>query len=179
MIDSIKDIFRKRKLKKYVSDVPTGFIPMSEVYTVNVIIDVEEPGFDYLREDILAWGRSIKAKVNIYFFDFRRLGKDELLLTSIQTTILRKELDWTDAPDVKKVSQLINENSDIFISMIDNGDYPIEFLSKCAKARFKIGRRGFEGHAYDMVVTGNETAELRSDSRKIFAAIKDFLTKIQ
>ena len=179
MIDVVKDIFRKRKLKKYASNVPTGFIPMSEIYTVNVIIDVEEPGFDNLREDILAWGRSIKAKVNIYFFDFRRLGKDELLLTSIQTTILRKELDWTDTPDLKKVSHLVDEQSDLFISMIDNGDFPVEFLSKCAKARFKIGRKGFEGHAYDMVVTGNETAELRSDSRKIFAAIRDFLTTIQ
>ena len=179
MIDTIKDLFRKRKLKKYVSDVPTGFLPMSEIYTVNVMIDVEEPGFDALREDILAWGRSIKAKVNIYFFDFRRLGKDELLLTSIQTTILRKELDWTDAPDVKKVTHLLEEQSDLFISMIDNGDFPIEFLSKCANARFKIGRKGFDGHAYDMVVTGGETAELRSDSRKIFAAIKEFLTKIQ
>lgn len=179
MIDTIKDLFRRRKLKKHASDVPTGFLPMSEIYTVNVMIDVEEPGFDALREDILAWGRSIKAKVNIYFFDFRRLGKEELLLTSIQTTILRKELDWTDAPDVKKVANLIEEQSDLFISMIDNGDFPIEFLSKCAKARFKIGRKGFEGHAYDMVVTGGETAELRSDSRKIFAAIKDFLTKIQ
>ena len=179
MIDTIKDLFRRRKLKKHASDVPTGFLPMSEIYTVNVMIDVEEPGFYALREDILAWGRSIKAKVNIYFFDFRRLGKEELLLTSIQTTILRKELDWTDAPDVKKVANLLEEQSDLFISMIDNGDFPIEFLSKCAKARFKIGRKGFEGHAYDMVVTGGETAELRSDSRKIFAAIKDFLTKIQ
>ena len=179
MIDTIKDLFRRRKLKKHASDVPTGFLPMSEIYTVNVMIDVEEPGFDALREDILAWGRSIKAKVNIYFFDFRRLGKEELLLTSIQTTILRKELDWTDAPDVKKVANLLEEQSDLFISMIDNGDFPIEFLSKCAKARFKIGRKGFEGHAYDMGVTGGETAELRSDSRKIFAAIKDFLTKIQ
>ena len=178
MIDAVKELFRKRKLKKYGSNVPTGFIPMSDVSTVNVIVDVEEPGFDALRQDIMAWGRSINAKVNIYFFDFRRLGKDELLLTSIQTTILKKELDWLDTPDLHKVSALVDEQSDIFISMIDNGDFPIAFLSRCAKARFKIGRKGFEGHVYDMVVTGNETAELRSDSRKIFAAIKDFLTKI-
>lgn len=178
MIDSVKAIFRKQKLKKHLSDVPTGFIPMSAVATVNVILDVEEPGFDALRQDILTWGRSINAKLNIYFFDFRRLGKDELLLTSIQTTILKKELNWIGAPDLNKISALVEEPSDLFISMIDNGDFPIDFLSKCAKARFKIGRRGYEGHAYDMVVTGNETAELRSDSRKIFAAIKDFLTKI-
>ena len=179
MIDSVKDIFRRKKLKKFASDVPTGFIPLSEISSVNVLVDVEEPGFDVLRQDILSWGRSINAKVNIYFFDFRKLGKDELLLTSIQTTILKKELDWLDTPDLHKVSALVNEQSDIFISMIDNGDFPIAFLSRCAKARFKIGRKGFKGHVYDMVVTGNETAELRSDSRKIFAAIRDFLTKIQ
>ena len=179
MLDSIKDIFRKKRLKKYCSSVPTGFIPMSEVAVVNIVVDVEEPGFDALRQDILSWARSIQAKVNIYFFDFRKLGKDELLLTSIQTTLLKKELDWVDTPDLKKISSLIDEESDIFISLIDNGDYPIEFLSKCSKARFKIGRHGFEGHAYDMVVKGNETAELRSDSRKIFAAIKEFLTKIR
>lgn len=179
MIDSVKDIFRKRKLKKYASDVPTGFIPLSDVSVVNVVVDVLEPGFDTLRQDILAWGRSINAKVNIYFFDFRKIGKDELLLTSIQTTILQKDLDWIDAPDVRKVAPLIEEQSDLFISMIDNDEFPIEFLSKCAKARFKVGRKGYDGHAYDMVVIGNDTSELRSDSQKIFNAIKDFLNKIR
>lgn len=179
MIDSVKDIFRKRKLKKYASDVPTGFIPLSDVSVVNVVVDVLEPGFDTLRQDILAWGRSINAKVNIYFFDFRKIGKDELLLTSIQTTILKRDLDWIDAPDVKKVAPLIEEQSDLFISMIDNDEFPIEFLSKCAKARFKVGRKGYDGHAYDMVVIGSETSELRSDSQKIFNAIKDFLNKIR
>ncbi len=179
MIDSVKDIFRRKKLKKYASDVPTGFIPLSEVSSVNVLVDVEEPGFDVLRQDILAWGRSINAKVNIYFFDFRKLGKDELLLTSIQTTILKKELDWIGTPDLKKVAPLVEEQSDLFISMIDSSDYPVDFLSKCTRARFKIGRRGYDGHAYDMVVIGNETAELRSDSQKIFNAIKDFLNKIR
>lgn len=179
MIESVKDIFRRKKLKKYASDVPTGFIPLSEVSTVNVLVDVEEPGFDVLRQDILSWGRSINAKVNIYFFDFRKLGKDELLLTSIQTTILKKELDWLDTPDLKKVAPLIGEQSDLFISMIDSSDYPVDFLSKCSRARFKVGRRGYEGHAYDMVVIGSETSELRSDSLKIFNAIKDFLNKIR
>ena len=179
MIDSVKDIFRRKKLKKFASDVLTGFIPLSEISSVNVLVDVEEPGFDVLRQDILSWGRSINAKVNIYFFDFRKLGKDELLLTSIQTTILKKELDWVGTPDLKKIAPLVEEQSDLFISMIDSSDYPVDFLSKCTKARFKIGRRGYDGHAYDMVVIGSETAELRSDSQNIFNAIKDFLNKIR
>ena len=179
MFESILDIFRKRKIRKFISDVPTGFMPLDKISTVNVVIDVEEPGFDLLKEDILAWGRQNGLKVNIYFFDFRKLGKDELLLTSIQTTIIKKELDWIGTPDLNKTGALINEQSDVFISMVENGNFPIEFLSKCAKARFKIGRCGFEGHAYDMVMVGSQTEDLRSDSRQIFSAIIEFMTKIK
>ncbi len=179
MFDSILDIFRRRKIKKFLSDVPTGFIPLDKMSTVNVIIDVEEPGFDKLREDILTWGRQHGLKVSIYFLDFRKLGKDELLLTSIQTTILKKELDWLGTPDFSKVGALMYEPSDLLISMVDNGDFTIEFLSKCSKARFKIGRCGFEGHAYDMVIIGNPTEDLRSESRQIFAAATEFINKIK
>lgn len=179
MFETIKNFFRQRKIKKYISDVPTGLLPMSEISTINVIIDVEEPGFDDLKEDILSWGRSIDAKVSIYFFDFRRLGKDELLLTSITNTLLKKELDWVGTPDISKVTPLLEDKSDLFISMVDNSHFTIDFLTRCTKARFKIGRRWYEGHPFDMVLTGGETADLRSDARHIFAAITEFLTKIQ
>ena len=157
----------------------TGLIPMSEIKSVNVVVDVEEPGFDQLKEDILAWGRTAGIKTNIYFFDFRRLGKDELLLTSITNTLLKKELDWIGMPDLAKVAPLIEEPSDLFISMIDNGDFPIDFLTRCTKARFKIGRHDYEGHPFNMILSGSETAELRSESRQIFAAITEFITKIR
>ena len=179
MLDPIKDYFRKRKLRKFISTEPTSLLPLSAIKTANVVIDVEEPGFDILKEDILAWGRSEGIDVNIYFFDFRKLSKDELLLTSINTTIIKKELNWFGMPTPAKVGELFREKSDIFISMVANGDFPIEFVSKCARARFKIGRYEFEGHAYDMIMAGSAVEDLRSDSREIFAAITEFIKKIQ
>ena len=175
----ITNILRRKRLKKYASDVQTGLLPMSQIRTANVVIDVEEPGFDELKDDIMAWGRNNGIKLNIYFLDFRRLGKDELLLTSITNTILKKELDWIGMPDISKVGPLMYEPSDIFISMVDNHDFPTEFIAKCAKARFKIGRHDFDGHPFDMVLTGGETADLRSEARQIFAAITEFITKIR
>ena len=178
MFDKIKRFFQDRKLRKYMSDLPTGILPLEEIHTVNVVIDVEEPGFDLLKEDILAWGKSLGIKVNIYFFDFRKLGKDELLLTTIDKTLLRKGLDWLGTPNILKLTSLFEEKSDLLISMIDNGNYPIEFLSKCAKARFKVGRYAFSGHAFDMIVSGAANEDLRSDSRQIFQEITEFLLKI-
>ena len=179
MYGLIRNIIRRNRLKKYASDVETGLLPMSQIRTANVVIDVEEPGFDELKEDIMAWGRSNGIRLNIYFLDFRRLGKDELLLTSITNTILKKELDWVGMPEISKVGPLIYEPSDLFISMVDNHDFPIEFIARCAKSRFKIGRHDFEGHPFDMVLTGGETADLRSEARQIFAAITEFITKIR
>ena len=179
MFEFVKNFFRRRKIQKFRSQVETSFLPIGKIATVNAVIDVQETGFDQLKEDILAWGRRKNIKVNIYFFDFRKLDKEELLLTSIQTTIIKKDLDWIGVPELSKVIGLLGETSDLFISMINNGDFPIDFLSKCTKARFKIGRYEYEGHAYDLVISGNQTADLRSDSKRIFAAIKEFLTKIQ
>ena len=179
MVENIIRFFRNRKLRKFASDLPTGIIPLTEIKTANVVIDVEEPGFDLLKEDILAWGRANKVKVNIYFFDFRKLGKDELLLTTIDKTLLKSGLDWMKTPNIEKVAPLIEEKSDLFLSMIDNGDFPIEFMSKSARARFKVGRKAFDGHAYDMVVLGASTEALRSDSRAIFKEFTTFLQKIR
>ena len=178
MFDTLKNIFRKRKLNKFRSDVPTGLLPLKEISTVNVVLDVEEPGFDALRAKINDWGRASGLKLNIYFLDLRRLDKEELLLTSIQTTIIKKELDWVGTPDISKVMGLLGEKSDLFISMFDNNNFPIEFISKCARARFKIGRRRFPERVFDMVISGSQTADLRSDSCKVFDAIVEYLNKI-
>ena len=109
MFDQILNIFRKGKLKKFASDVPTSLLKLSEIKTANVVIDVEEAGFDQLKEDILLWGRNNGIKVNIYFFDFRKLGANELLLTSIQTTVIKKELNWFGMPPIEKVAPLLSE----------------------------------------------------------------------
>lgn len=180
MYGLIRDFVRRKRLKKYASDIETGLVPLAGGSVVNVLIDVEEPGFDELKEDILVWGRKNPGlKVNIYFIDFRRLGKDELLLTSITNTILRKELDWVGMPDMGKIAPLVDEKSDVLISMADRHDFPVDFITRCSKARFKIGRHKYDGHPFDMVLKGGETADLRSDARQIFAAITEFLTKIK
>ena len=179
MFESIKNFFRKRKIRKFSRAIPTGLLPLSEITTANIVIDVEEPEWDTLKEDILAWGRATGIEVSIYFFDFRKLGQDELLLTTIDKTFIRKGLDWIGTPNIVKISTLMEEKSDLFISLICNGEFPIEFMSKCVRARFKVGRYAFDGHAYDLVVSGNDTEALRSDSRKIFTEITELLLKIK
>lgn len=179
MFESIKEFFRKRKIRKFSKATPTGFLPMQDIETATVVIDVEEPEWDTLKEEILTWGRNCGIKVEIYFFDFRKLGTNELLLTSIQTTVARKDLDWIGTPSYEKVAGAIEEPSDLFISLIDNGEPPIDFLSQCNAARFKIGRKAYKGHCFDMICSGRPAEGLKSSGRRVFAGIVEFLEKIE
>ena len=43
MFGPVKNMLRRRRIRKSASDVPTGFIPLAEKSSVNVVIDAEEP----------------------------------------------------------------------------------------------------------------------------------------
>ena len=177
MFEPVINFLRRRRVRKYSRAIPTALKPLSEIKTANVVIDVEEAEWDSLKEEILAWGRSNGIKVSVYFFDFRKLAKNELLLTSIQTTIARRDLDWLGMPDYSKAAGLIEEQSDLFISLINNGDFPIDFMSKCSAAGFKIGRKAYPGHCYDLVLSGRSEG-FRSGGRQVFSGIIELIGKI-
>ena len=180
MFESVKNFFRRRKIRKLGRPVPTGLLPLSDIRTVNVIIDVEEVGYDVLKEEILAWGKSLGKDLGIYYFDFRKLGKNELMLTSIQTTVAKNDLNWFGMPAYDKVATLIEQQSDLLISLVDNGDFPVDFVTKCAAARFKIGRKAYPGHCYDMVISVKSQSDgLHSGGQEVFDAIVEFLGKIK
>ena len=82
----IRNFVRRKRLEKYASDIVTGFVPMSEIKSVNVVIDVEEPGFDELKEDILAWGRATGLKVSIYFLSFFDSDCKSVFLFGVRTS---------------------------------------------------------------------------------------------
>ena len=83
-------------------------------------------------------------------------------------------------PAYDKVAPLIEQQSDLLISLVDNGDFPVDFVTKCAAARFKIGRKAYPGHCYDMVISGKPQSDgLHSGGQEVFDAIVEFLGKIK
>ena len=167
---------RRRRLRKDASDIPTGFLPLGKIKSANVVIDAQEPDFELLREDILSWGKACGIKVSIFFIDMHKPGKGELPSIS-------KELLWYGAPQADKVQLLMNDDADLFICMVDSSDFLVDYLCKCSHARFKVGRKEYPGHSFDMIIANNAASdhrsELRSDSREVFACIQSFLKKIQ
>ena len=176
MFKIIKDFLRKRNLKRFSSTVETGITPLSKISTAVTFIDVEDPSFDVCKAAILNFYRSNNIRGEIFFFDFRKISNEERLITSITTTVLKKDLSWTGKPSREKVDMMLGSNPDLFISLINDDSFPIEFMAKCSRAKFKIGRKQLPGGTFDIVVT--DPAERAYSQAEVFFAIKTYLNKI-
>ena len=177
MFEFVKDIFRKSSLKKHASTVPTGILPLSQIKSYVAIIDVEDTTYDTCKSAILNYFRSMDIRGSVFFQDFRKIGSEDRLITSIQTTITKKDLDWLGRPNKYKLGVLDEQNPDLFISLIKEPDFAIEYMTKTSKARFKIGREQMDGNLFDLVINdpaGKDISQLES-----WGAIKNYLGKIR
>ena len=177
MFEFVKDIFRKSSLKKHASTVPTGILPLSQIKSYVAIIDVEDTTYDTCKSAILNYFRSMDIRGSVFFQDFRKIGSEDRLITSIQTTITKKDLDWLGRPNKYKLGVLDEQNPDLFISLIKEPDFAIEYMTKTSKARFKIGRKQMDGNLFDLVINdpaGKDISQLES-----WNAIKNYLGKIR
>ncbi len=177
VVEGIKGIFRRQCLKKYSSTVPTGIVPVSGLRSAVAFIDVEDTSFDECKGLLVNFFREHEIKGEIFFFDFRRLSEGERLITSIQTTILRKDLNWFGRPSKEKFGLMLKGEPDLFISLIKKEEFPIEFMAKCSRARFKIGRRQLPGNTFDLVVS--DSKEKPVSQADLFRQILVYLDRIK
>lgn len=173
MFELIKNIFRKRALRKNASTVPTRIEPLTTIRTAVTVIDVEDTSFDKCKESILAFYRDNHIKGEIFFFDFRKIGNEERLITSIVNTVLKRDINWFGKLSREKMALLESMEPDLFISLIKGTDFPIEYMSKCCRAKFKIGRTQLAGGVFDLVVS--EPKEKDCHEAEVFEEIKKYI----
>lgn len=177
MFDSLKDLFRRYSLRKHASTAPTGICPMGQVHSAVAFIDVQDPEFDACKRDIQAFFRRFNIKGEIFFFDFRKLTAGERLITSITTTVLRKDLNWYGKPSRDKVNLLLSGEPDMFLSLLRCTDFPLAFMAAASHARFKVGREQLPGDVLDLVV--KDPSQKPLSQREALREIITLLEKIQ
>lgn len=177
MLDALKDMFRRRALRKEASHEPTRICPLDQVKSAVTFIDVEDTSFNECKIAVQAFYREMGIKGEIFFFDFRRLTDGERLITSITTTVLKKDLGWYGRPSREKINLMLSGEPDMFISLIPSTDFPIEFMAKCSRARFKVGRIQLPGDTFDIVVNAPGTAP--SSQLEVFRKMTAILSRIK
>ena len=176
----IIDFLRNRALKKHGSQVHTNITPLKDIRTAVAFIDVEDTSFDECKKDIMAFYRDNGIKGEIFFFDFRKIGEAERLITSITNTVLKKDLNFYGKPAREKLDLMLEAKPDLFISLINKDDYPIRYMATCCEAKFKIGRKQLHGDIFDLVITDQKDPEGKSmPEDEIFKSVKALLAKIK
>ncbi len=173
----IKNLFRRWSIRKMASKEPTGLLPLQKVRSGVAFIGVEEQDFEACKNSILAFYRKYNIKGSVFFFDFRNLEKGERLITSIATTVLRKDLNWYGRPSQEKTRQMLEGEPDLFISLLPATSYPLEYMARCSKARFKVGRQQIPGEVFDLVVL--DPASKKLSQREAFGEIVKLLETVQ
>lgn len=173
----IKNILKKRSLRRHASDVPTEILPLGRIRSTVAVIDVQDSSFDACKQSILCFFKEYDLKGSIFFLDFRKISNEERLITSIQTTITRKDVNWYGRPSRDKLNVLEEAAPDLFISLLGEPDFTLEFLARTSRAKFKIGRLQTADKTFDMVISdpsGKTLSEAES-----FLAMRGFLERIQ
>lgn len=176
MYDALKKFFRKRSLKNFASPVQTGILPLREIRSAVAFIDVEDTSFDACKLALQAFFRENGIKGEIFFFDFRKIGSEERLITSITNTVLKKDLNWYGRPAKEQVGRMLAVEADLFLSLIPGTPFPLEYMAKCSRARFKAGRIQLPGNTFDLVVS--DPAGQPLSEKESFDAICTYFAKI-
>lgn len=174
-----RNFFRRKRLKKDSFKDRTGFVALKDIHTVAAVMDAGIPEFEKCRKNLEKFCRDHNISLTLLYVDMRKFKKDVQMVTELQETVIRKDLNWTGRPDASKTSAVLSKTYDLYICLVDSDSYCIEYISKCARARFKIGWKAFKGDPYDFVVSSSSDGSTRPDTvNDIFGTIKEFLTKI-
>ena len=80
----------------------------------------------------------------------------------------------------EKLDQMLELKPDLFISLINKDDYPIQYMATCCEAKFKIGRKQLPGNVFDLVITEQKTPDGASKPEdEIFKSVKELLAKVK
>lgn len=170
MFKPFQKIIRRKALKKYAQTEPTGLLPLKSIHSAAVVLDVEFPGFEQCKKDSANFFAEKGIKVDTFFLDLRKLEKDEMLLTSIRNTIIRKDIGFYGMP--RKDSIIMEGKSyDLLLCLTPKADFTALFIARYIKAKFKIGAVELPGNVFDMVVSGENVSG-------IFSTVKTYLTSI-
>lgn len=183
MFEFIKDIFRKKELRKAGSSAQTELVPMKDIHSAAVLIDLGDECAEKCAEKAEDYFRKHGIKVSVWFLDMRKKTTSEKdgpvggKSPAGKNIISRRDLNWFGRPSAEKTELMAGNGMDMFISLADNRSFPVRFIAKRCRARFKIGRKQFNDKTFDMVIGDSPSTEYNPE--EAFGEITRYLDLIK
>lgn len=159
-VNRSKDMFRIIReflLRKNRSNVPSGLMPLKDVKSVAILVDMAA-------ED----AAQVIADASAFF------GKNGVQPEFI--SVKPEELNRLGIPAKAKLDMIKACRPDLFISLPDSNEFYIKYIQNCIHAPFKVGV-GSSDNSLSLVLTPREGEPL--SQKEALAKVKEILLKIQ
>lgn len=171
----------RHQLKKHGFTGTRGSVPFKDIRNAVVLFDVEDVESDEcqrIAEEFFA-AHGIVCKP--FFLDMEKHGKDDIIVTGIKTTILRRNLAFRGTLPHEIVEELEASEADLFICLADNCIPAVQCFSGIVRAKFCIGRCDYVGSPFLMTFTSPAGENMQvnfHNSAECIRSMTEYLTKI-
>lgn len=152
MLESLKSALRKRALRRHVSAVPTGIVPLGKVRKVTVFMDAGQEDASGCVKAVREWFGGKGKDLRIYAL---APSKDTPPVDGA-LNLRPASLDLLGRVRRSKKVPAVDGEEDLFISLFDGDPFAVEYAAVSSGASFKVGRVQLPGDVYDLVVNAPE-----------------------
>ena len=178
MVPLFTGFFRKKGLKKHSSRLQTGMIPLSGIHSATVLMDSQDSGAEKCIAEMRAFFRKAGVQPEILFIDTRSPRKrKEGPVTPEESTFLRKDMNWYGRLKNEVLSSRLGRQCDLYMDLTARDDYPVIFIARAVKARFKAGCTSSGDSPFDIAVTPPGQGE--ASSTEMFRSMAKLLESIR
>lgn len=178
----ITNLAVRHQLKKHGFREEHDFVPLSRVRRAVILFDVEDVEFDECRKIAAEQFSSLGIEMRPFFLDMGKHERDEIIVTGVKTTILKRNLAFCGTLPKDIIGELTDFPSELYVCLADRECPAVRCFSGIVPAKFCIGRRDYEGSPFGMVFTTPEqTGSIQvnfHDSAKCLRSILEYLRMV-
>jgi hypothetical protein len=161
---SIKKSFGRFFLKREPGTARNkAFFNLADAKTIGILFCYSTAeDFDLLKKYVI-YLKECKKKVKVIgYFDMTE-EPPNLSYSKVEYEFFtRKDLNWHLRPENIYINNFIEEERDVLIDLNVQGVLPLQFITRKAKANFKIGKFSDEGkEIYDMLIDSDSTKSFK------------------
>ena len=178
----ITNLAVRHQLKKHGFREEHAFVPLQRVRQAVVLFDVEDVEFDECQRIATEHFASLGIELRPFFLDMGKHDKDEIIVTGVKTTILKRNLAFCGTLPAEIIGELKASPAELYICLVDRDCPAVRCFSGIVPAKFCIGRRDYEGSPFGMTFTTPVQADSIQvnfhDSVKCLHSILEYLPMV-
>ena len=173
----------KRQLKKWGYSAERGFVPFSKVRRAIVLFDVQDAEFDECQRVAGEYFKEKGIEMKPFFLDMGKHGKDDIIVTGVKTTILRRNLSFCGTLPAGMIEEVRSSEADLCICLAHSDCTAVRSFLGIVRAPFCIGVMDYTGAPYSFVLSpaenGKDSVQVNfHDSLRCLRSICDYIEKI-